>query len=173
MFKQAILAVMISLLAFSHTVKADAEADYQEGLKAYQTEDVVTAMIKLESAAKEGHVGAELLLAYIYDKAEQDEEAMRIYLRLVGQGIPEAMLNLGEMYANGEGVAQDYLQAKQLMELAATRGNTAAMVFMGKAYRDGGLGLEIDLDIAREWFQLAIDNGGGEPAQNAMNSLQK
>ena len=40
-----------------------------------------------------------------------------------GQGYASAQVNLGLMYANGEGVPQDYVQAHMWFNLAASKGN--------------------------------------------------
>ena len=41
--------------------------------------------------------------------------------RAVEQGEADAMYNLGAMYANGEGVPQDYVEAHKWRNLAAAR----------------------------------------------------
>ena len=42
------------------------------------------------------------------------------------QGLAEAQINLGSMYANGEGIPRDYVQAYAWWNIAAARGNEIA-----------------------------------------------
>ena len=50
----------------------------------------------------------------------------RIYRDLAEQGNPIAQNNLGEMYANGEGVKQDHQQAKAWFGKSCDNGNKSA-----------------------------------------------
>ena len=53
---------------------------------------------------------------------EQDYKAAVKWWRLAAeQGFAEALNNLGMMYGNGDGVAQDYVQAHKWFDLAASR----------------------------------------------------
>jgi TPR repeat protein len=53
--------------------------------------------------------------------------AVSWYRKAADQGLSEAQHNLGLMYANGQGVAQDYVQAHKWFNLGATSGNAAAV----------------------------------------------
>jgi len=53
--------------------------------------------------------------------------ALREYRPLAEQGGATAQYNLGLMYANGQGVPQDYVQAHKWLNLAATQGNKNAV----------------------------------------------
>ena len=49
-------------------------------------------------------------------------EAVRWYRRAAEQGNARAQNNLGTMYQNGRGVAQNYVQAHKWFNLAAAQG---------------------------------------------------
>jgi TPR repeat protein len=59
------------------------------------------------------------------------ETAARLFHPLAEQGDAAAQYNLGVMYANGEGVPQDYVEAHMWLNLAVAQGNDDA-----KAARD-------------------------------------
>jgi hypothetical protein len=53
------------------------------------------------------------------------------------QGNAGAQFGLSVMYANGQGVPQDYAQAARWCRKAADQGDTAAQVFLGSMYANG------------------------------------
>ena len=53
--------------------------------------------------------------------AKDDAEALKWYRLSAGQGDPGAQFNLGVIYANGQGVARDYVQAYLWLSLAVAR----------------------------------------------------
>ena len=59
-------------------------------------------------------------------------------------------VNLGVLYNNGEGVKQDYTQARQWYEKAAAAGDAGAMVNLGYLYGHGD-GVKQDYTQARHW----------------------
>ena len=54
-------------------------------------------------------------------------------LELASQGVAVSQYNLGVMYANGEGVPQDYAEAVRWYRLAADQGLGEAQLNLGKA----------------------------------------
>jgi uncharacterized protein len=74
------------------------------------------------------------------------------------QGYVNAQFMLGEMYARGEGVPQDYGQAATWFRKAADQGDAAAQFILGMMY-DGGNGLPQDHDQATAWYRKAANNG--------------
>ena len=69
-------------------------------------------------------------------------------------GNVRSMRNLGVLYDNGQGVAQDYAKAREWFEKAAAKGVTTAMRNLGELYRDGH-GVAQDDTKAREWDEKA------------------
>ncbi len=165
----SIVMFSLSLLVMA-TAAAGGDEDYREGKAAYDRGDVVAAVELLDRAAEEGHVRALTLLGYVYDKSEENEAAVRYYQRAAALGDGEALLALGAMYANGEGVARDFAQAVRLMEQSADAGHGPAAVTLANAYRDGGLGLSVDRAAARHWLERGIESGY-EPARLELERL--
>jgi TPR repeat protein len=62
------------------------------------------------------------------------------------------------IYANGQGVAQDYVKAREWFEKAADKGEASAMFNLGLIYANGQ-GVAQDYAKAREWYEKAADNG--------------
>src|SRR5881296_1022877 len=73
-------------------------------------------------------------------------------------GDADAQANLGLLYGKGEGVPQDFAQARQWYEKAATQGNAQAQVNLGEMYARSE-GVPQDYDKAMEWFQKAAAQG--------------
>lgn len=149
---------------------AGAEA-FQEGRAAYDRGDVVAAIEHLNQAANAGHVRAMALLGYVLDKSEENTAAVRMYQRAADLGDAEALLALGVMYANGEGVEKNTESAVSLIEQAATVGYGPAIVTLANAYLKGSLGLGIDKRVARQWLERGAALGY-EPARQELAKLE-
>ncbi len=92
------------------------------------------------------------------------ETALREWRPLAEQGDSYAQHNLGVLYANGQGVPQDYAQARQWYEKAAAQGLAEAQSNLGALYANGQ-GVLQDFVQAHMWYNLAAANGdtfGGE-----------
>ena len=66
--------------------------------------------------------------------------------------------NLGVLYANGEGVKQDFKEAVKWFHKAAQQGVLESQINLGIAYQ-GGLGVPKDIINAYIWFTIASANG--------------
>ena len=163
------LACLI-LLACLGTAFADAQSEYELGEKAYQSEDLITAMAHLDRAAESGHPKAMLLLGYIYDKAEENTLAMTYYLKAYERGDAEAAVAIGTMYASGDGVERNRETARSWYEKAAASGDGMALETLGLAYMNGDLGLYKDPERGRELLRQAADNGH-LPARDLLESM--
>jgi uncharacterized protein len=62
------------------------------------------------------------------------------------------------MYANGQGVPQDYKEAVRWYRLSAEQGNALAQYNLGNQYAKG-TGVLQDYALAHMWFNLAGSNG--------------
>ncbi len=80
--------------------------------------------------------------------------ALRLFRPLGEQGNASAQYNLGVMYALGQGVLQDDVQAAKWFRLAAEQGNPYAQLLLGIMYWDGR-GVPQDDVQAHMWFNLA------------------
>ncbi len=76
-------------------------------------------------------------------------------------GDARAQLNVGLLYLKGEGVPQDYNEARFWIEKAARRGLADAQASLGALYRDG-LGTSADLTQAMQWFEKAAQQGNAK-----------
>ena len=74
------------------------------------------------------------------------------------QGIAEAQVSLGVMYANGHGVHQDYEEAVKWFRKAAEQGDGPGERSLGQAYADGD-GVPQDYEEAFKWFREAAEQG--------------
>ena len=84
--------------------------------------------------------------------------ALRLWKPLAEQGNSSAQYNLGLMYDNGRGVAQDYKTAVKWYTLAAEQGFAPAQVNLGLMY-DNGQGVAQDYKTAVKWYTLAAEQG--------------
>jgi hypothetical protein len=74
------------------------------------------------------------------------------------QGSPWAQAQLGQLYANGRGVPQDYVTARGWYEKAAAQGNAWAQAQLGQLYANGQ-GVPQDYATARGWYEKAAARG--------------
>jgi TPR repeat protein len=76
------------------------------------------------------------------------------------------MFNLGLLYDEGHGVAQDYAKAREWYEKAADKGDTTAMKNLGWLYANAQ-GVARDYAKTREWWERRGEIGsrycGGVP----------
>ena len=109
-------------------------------------------------------VGAVLMATAVVGAAQQ-EPIEDIHTR-AEQGDAEAQHSLGRMYANGEGVPQNGVEAVRWFRLGADQGNSDAQNGLGVMY-SSGRGVPQDDVEAVYWYRLAADQGNG----NAMFAL--
>lgn len=153
-----------ALLLVSHSwvVWAAPGDDFRAGSQAYRAGDVVGAMAVLKKSADAGHAPSQSLLAYILDKAEFNDEAIAYYRKAAAQGDAEGEFGLGSMYAAGEGVKRDPVEARKWMARAAEKGHATAINAVAEAYIKGGLGIDETQRNSAEalrWVRRAADSG--------------
>jgi TPR repeat protein len=88
-----------------------------------------------------------------YDRGDY-ETTSRLLRPLAEEGYAVAQTSLGEMYAKGKGVPQDYAEAAKWYRLAADQGEPDAQVLLGLLY-DEGAGVPQDYVQAHMWLSLA------------------
>jgi TPR repeat protein len=81
------------------------------------------------------------------------------------QGDAMAQFNLGLMYANGDGVAADPVEAVKWYRLSAEQGNARAQVHLGIMYAEGK-GVAQDDVQTLAWWKLAAAQGVVQAAKN-------
>lgn len=111
-----------------------------------------------------------LLLSVGTTRADQLEEALAAYARadypkasrilrsLADQGNAKAQYNLGVMYRDGKGIAQNYAEAAELFRLAAEQGDAEAQLNLGLMYGTGQ-GIKQKYAEAVKWYRLAATQG--------------
>ena len=92
--------------------------------------------------------------------------ALKAFQSLAAQGNAEAQNNLGELHAKGQGVPQDYAQARQWFEKAAAQGNALAQNNLAELYF-AGLGVPQDYVRAYLWVSLAAVHMKGDEQKQA------
>ena len=92
--------------------------------------------------------------------------------QIADQGRAAAQYNLGVIYQNGQGVAQDYSQARAWYQKAADQGYAAAQENLGAIYYFGR-GVAQDYSQARAWYQKAADQGRAASQYNLGVIYQK
>jgi TPR repeat protein len=137
----------------------DAEAAMQAGLDAWQAGDMIGALQHYHVAADAGIALAQAKLGYIYDQSNDDEKAVHWYREAAAQQHPDGEFGLGEMYAKGEGVDQDFEIATEMYMRAAVGGHAQAQRVLANAYEHGALGREVSRAEALRWLTLAADSG--------------
>jgi TPR repeat protein len=83
----------------------------------------------------------------------------------------EDYFNRGMACRDGQGVAQDYQQARQWYEKAAAAGHARAMTNLGVLYHNGQ-GVPQDYGQARQWYEKAIA-AGDESAKERLQKLSR
>lgn len=95
--------------------------------------------------------------------------ALREWQPLAEQGQAAAQYNLGLLYANGQGVRKDDVQARQWYEKAAVQGHAEAQVNLGilLVYARGG---QQDYKMAVYYLRLSA-NQGNDLAQRKLGQM--
>jgi len=106
------------------------------------------------------------------EKIKVDYEKVFYYASLAAkQGDATGCAILGDMYKEGVGVEQDYVQSVKWYQLAAEQGHEFAQGRLGDFYRDGK-GVERDYQQAVYWYRLAAGNGY-EAAQRSLGDFYR
>ncbi len=82
---------------------------------------------------------------------------MKWFHKAADQGNAGAQNNLGLMYANGQGVPQDYAEAVRWYRKAAEQGYASAQTNLGVMYSKGQ-GVPQDYAQAHKWYNLAASS---------------
>jgi hypothetical protein len=86
-------------------------------------------------------------------------------MKLATQGYASAQNQLGQMYANGRGVPQDYSTARKWYAKAAAQGHGWAQTQLGQLSADG-LGVAQDYKQAHHWWEQAATQGVAQAQYN-------
>ena len=89
---------------------------------------------------------------------EVKEEIAKMYRRKADQGEADAQWQLGDCYANGEGVPEDKAEAAKWYRKAADQGHYLAQWQLGECYANG-TGVPADKSEAVKWLCRAVRQG--------------
>lgn len=94
-----------------------------------------------------------------------DAAAFQIMLPLAQRGEREAQSHVGSMYAQGQGVSQDYQQALYWLRKAAQQGDASAQYHLGAMY-GMGYGVAQNHRQAASWIRKSAQQGLAEGQYN-------
>ena len=126
-----------------------------------------------EEEAERGDAKVQYSLGLQYESWAQDYvEALKWYRKAAERGYFEAQFKLGEMYANGKGVAKDDVEALKWYRKAAEQRYATQFNHLGAMYYDGE-GAPEDAAEAVEWYRKLTEQGshGRELIQRAQFQL--
>ncbi|VFU08195.1 tetratricopeptide repeat protein [Methylocella tundrae] len=121
-------------------------------------------MVLLVAAPLQCLAGSRLREGMSAAAAHNYVKAAEIFLPLAVGGDARAQSYLGYMYANGEGVPQNYMVSAGWYHCAAGQGFPNAQYMLGLMY-DRGQGVPQDYVMAYTWLNLAVGGAGPERDQ--------
>jgi TPR repeat protein len=132
--------VFLSAL-FASLVISSAVAGFDEGIAAYQANNMPLAYKEFRAAAEEGHSDSQFNVGLMFEQGigvEKDEkEAIVWYGKAAEQGNVLAQYNLAVLYENGRGTAVDFAQANEWYRKASAQGDPLAIGNLGMLYVRG------------------------------------
>jgi TPR repeat protein len=90
-----------------------------------------------------------------------DVETSNNYLEAAEQGDAQAQYQLGLLYSEAQGVAQNHAEALAWFRKAAEQGVAASQYRLGRAYARG-LGVEQNNEEAVKWLRKAAEKGDAD-----------
>lgn len=126
---------------------------------AYNRGDIMDAIQWYRKAADLGDTHAQVRLGYIYDKAEENEQAVIWYRKAAEEGDPAGQHGLAQMYATGEGVPRDTALALSMMKEAAQQDYVPSLLALAVTFEKGGDGVAADFPVSLEYWRKAAELG--------------
>jgi TPR repeat protein len=123
----------------------------------FTVKHTIVGILLISSLAAQAAAGR-LGDAYIAYNRGDYATALRLYQQLADSGSADAQLNLGIMYANGQGAAKNYAEAVKWYGIAAKQGLAAAQYNLALMYTNGQ-GVPQDYILAYKWFSLSAAFG--------------
>lgn len=141
---------------------ADMRRAFQDGVKAYDSQDYATAYDIWLPLSKSGDLGAKRNIAHLVRMGlgvpKDSERALRLYRDAAESGLVTAQVNLGAMYLNGEGTAPAPERAARWFYRAAKAGHPQAQ-FILAGMLESGTGIEADRQAAAAYYMAAARTG--------------
>lgn len=148
-------------------------ANYQSGLREYDSGDFKAAIREFTASANEGYPPAQFKLGYMFIYALGVKQNLHygyeLLLQAAQQGDADAELLLGHLYETGYYiVSQDTQQAFLWYSKAASQGNARAENNLGTMYKDGEWVAQ-DYAKAFNWYQIAANQKDALAIYNIAN----
>lgn len=126
------------------------------------TEDFCSADDECEDPAEMEYALCLLTRVYYNQQmktfAQQPQPSLADIRAIAESGYAEAQFHLGFVYAGGQGVPRDYVEAAKWLSKAAAQGDAEAQAGLGTFYANG-LGVPKDEALAYQWLLLAGAQG--------------
>ncbi len=139
----------------------DSDAQYRLA-EMLRTTDVVASVPWYRRAARQGHVAAQTMLAFLLANGigvpPDPRRAVSWYRRAAAKGDVGAQNNLGFMHEHGAGVPCDPVKAALWYRLAALQHSAPAQVNLALLLLDGR-GVDRDEAEAVRWLRAAAEQG--------------
>jgi TPR repeat protein len=121
---------------------------------------VLTSEARSQDASRDAVKNLEAYAAY---KSGDYDAARRTWEELAERGNTTALINLANMFQQGQGIAADERQAFSYVVKAAELGDSRAQHELGLAYERGAL-VERDIAQAGRWLQKSAEQGNPDGA---------
>lgn len=132
----AIIPVLLTTLMSSSVI-----AGFEEGIAAYQANNIPLAFKEFSAAAEAGHANSQFNLGLMYEQGigvdKDEKEAIVWYRKSAVQGNAFAQFNLAVLYENGRGTAVNFAQANEWYRKASLQGDPLAIGNLGMLYLRG------------------------------------
>lgn len=124
------------------------------------------AVVWYKFAGRQGSVEGWSNAGRLYSKGEgvdiSIEDALECYKQSADMGSVDDMIRVANIYKSGEGLnSKSDSKALDYFYMAAKRDNREAMFEVGRAF-EGGVSVEVRLDLASEWYSKAAELGEPE-----------
>jgi TPR repeat protein len=162
---------------FASLVSGSAIAGFDEGIAAYQANNLPLAYKEFRAAAETGHVDSQFNLALMYENGigidKDEKEAIVWYRKAAEQGSAFAQYNLAVLYENGRGAAVDFAQANEWYRKASVQGDPLAIGNLGMLYvRGQGVKENTVAGVALLLLSATMDSSPGNNAKQNIASIR-
>jgi TPR repeat protein len=128
-------------IIFVSVLSSPVLAGFDEGVAAYEANNLPLAYEEFHSSAEQGHADSQFNLGLMYEHGigvgKDEKEAIFWYRKTAEQGNSNAQYNLAVLYENGRGSTVDFAQANHWYRKAAEQGDALAIGNLGMLYMRG------------------------------------
>jgi TPR repeat protein len=142
---------ILALIVLTPVAFADPAGDMALGETALLREDITEAAKYYRQAAEQNYAPAQVGLGELMHATQEFEEAVGWFIMASYQGDAVGAFDLGQAYAVGEGVEKNLEKALYWVKFSANKNYLSAVELMASAYKNGELGLPINIEQAKVW----------------------